>query len=290
MDYIAEGLPSVRVGNCGGEDYGRDLIFGMLRDPKDRLILCLEEIAAAESELASERDRPGWIYLRDFMAKWLSKKGYAIQDRYDNGGQEPAYIDWNWMMGFLRFYLKYREIMQPDYMFSPAARAKLATVLQTDGAFAGEGMRFDHIALPWDKQRAHAFQNISMALSWYELIFAITGWPSPGNPDGLQATVANVTIFALASGETRVLKNGARQIRVRRVAFFIHDGFDFSGDQPLGWWSCEHKSFRHELFGGTLLTNADFRRFREHTGYGCDFRIMTRPELVWEGDLLYDVH
>lgn len=35
QDELAEGFATVRVGNCGGEEYGRELIFGMLTSPQD---------------------------------------------------------------------------------------------------------------------------------------------------------------------------------------------------------------------------------------------------------------
>lgn len=286
LDHVIEGVPSVRVGNCGGDEYGREMAFSMLTEPSARLILCMEEIAAAEVELASERDRQGWAYLQVFMPKWLDKKAYVIEGKYDNGGQEPSFVDWHWMMGFKRFYLAYLEMMRIDYIFSPVAQAKLSSILAADGAFSGDGTSFNHIDMDWSQQRIHAFQSKPMGLRVWELILALAGNPTPLTPDGLQATVANVVILALASGETRKTPTGEWEVCISRVALFIHDGFEFSGDQPLGWWDCKNKQF--SVLFGTEVTNQDFRRFREQTGYGCDFRIMSRPEVVWNGNFRYN--
>lgn len=246
----------------------------------------MEAIARSEAARASERDQPGWLCLADGISQWISKKGYIIQDKYDNGAQNPVFLEWDWLMQFKRFREQYVVIIQPEYLFSPAAQKTLASVLEKDGAFAGEGGAFDHISLPWDKQRIHAYQNRSLTMKEVDLPFAMVGGLSPLTPDGLLAAVANVTIFAIAAGKTFVTPQRVRQVCIHRVAFFIHDGFEFEGDQPLGWWNCENLQF--SALTGTKLTNRDFRNFRERTGYGCDFRIMSHPQVVWEGKYCYD--
>lgn len=267
---VADGCPRVRIGN-GGD---RDALFRSLTDSKDKLILCLSEIALAEHARANERDRPGWDLLQEAMEKWLSKPGYCIRDKFDNGGQEPSMVEWDWLMQYVRFQDGAGEIMQRSYLFSQAARQSLARILEKTNAFDvpydGKYHSFDHTDLPLDKLRAHAFQGYPLP-NWYP------AWMSGIKPDGL-VVLAKLTIYAVAKGFIRVNEMGARLVCVESVGLFIHDGWDFSGEQWLGRWNCENKTFSIPPFGISLY-NTDFREFRERTGYGCDFRVMNKPKL-----------
>ena len=71
------------------------------------------------------------------------------------------------------------------------------------------------------------------------------------------------------------------------VFILIHDGYDFSGDQWLGGWEVNTEYPRVKATG-TQMWNKDFKSFRERTGYGCDFRIMTKPELANIGEYRYN--
>lgn len=286
QDVLAEGLSSVRIGNCGGEEYGRELILEMLNDPHDKLLMCIEEIAAAEYELANEINRQGLAYLQEFITKWLNKKSYSIQGPHDNGGQDPYFIEWDWLMKYTRFYYNYLKLKEKKYLFSERAKAKLVSLLEADGKFSAKAETFDYINVKWDMLRGYAFQNRSATLKPWQYFIASSWFPTPITPDGLMIAVANVTIFATASGTITYHEYNKKTICIEKVAFFIHDGFEFSGDQTLGWWDCDKKQL--SVFTGYEITNKDFRTFREHTGYGCDFRIMSKPELVWQGEYCYD--
>lgn len=118
-------------------------------------------------------------------------------------------------------------------------------------------------------------------------------------PDGFQASIANTTIYALTSGRTEQLESGEWIVFIEKVAFFIHDAFDFNGDQWLGNWICD-EPYRDDATGETVegmqgfnifafpLTNANFRHFRDETGYGRDFRTLCIPELVLTKEFFYD--
>ncbi len=66
-------------------------------------------------------------------------------------------------------------------------------------------------------------------------------------------------------------------ITVSGVFYRIKDSFDFSGYQPLGAW--KHDVYSPQaptaFFGGNSLTNSSFRDFRDDTGVGTDYKIIT---------------
>jgi hypothetical protein len=273
-----QGEGSVTIGDNGGEEYRREFWKDHLADPKDQLVLCLSEMAAAQAEEVDEINRRGWIYLHEFVEKWLSRKTYVMQDAFDNGGQDPSWVDWDWLKQYARFNRAVNGLLEPGYLFGLMGKRRLAEILEKDGAFAGQGTTFDHLTLTheytWRELRTHAFQSKSMSFSRPEILdpgFAIL-------PDGLYAAIGNVTVYALAQGETKV-ENGKKDIIVRQVGLFIHDGIEFNGEQQLGNWEClaSRKGFS---ITGEELNNRAFRDFRDRTGYGCDFRIMCLPHLV----------
>jgi len=312
---VDQGCSRVNIGNGGGPGFGKKTIFDSLTDPKDKLIMCMPEMAAAESELANDVNRQGWLYLYDLMLKWRSKPAYVTQGEFDTGGQEPYMVEWDWLMEYARFrdavaVLTQRAAYDDDillleeYLFSSRARASLVRILR-DCEDRGckdiwqHGGSFDHSSLRWDKLRKHAFQNKATepvklrSLASEEIL----------KPDGLQASIGKVTAYALAAGEIEIVDN-VRRITVRCVYAFIHDGFDFSDEQWLGNWECSQylKGFHSvdampealaEELGAPLnlpsrLDNKAYRNFRQRTGFGCDFRVMCVPQLAWQGEFRYD--
>jgi uncharacterized Zn-binding protein involved in type VI secretion len=287
---VAQGSPLVRIGNAGGEAFGKraavEGLRSMLQDKlteKDNLLLCIPHIALAEYERANERDKPGWALFHEEIIKWLSKPAYIIDPRnkYDNGGQEPSWVAWDWLMGYERFQKTVTGILKPEYLFGPLARVKLAEILESEGAFASVGQSFDHTVLDWDKLRSYAFQSLPMDS------YKITWLAYPElKPDGL-TVIGQLTLFAAAKGSTQV-NAGKRTICVDAVGLFIHDGFEFAEDQWLGNWDCKSNSFSLSSFINGWVENSDFREFRERTGYGCDFRTMNKPAIYSVDKFCYD--
>ena len=288
---VAKGCPRVCIGNGGGAGYGREMLFASLTDPKDKVILCLAEIALAEHQRADARDKPGWMLLHEALSKWLSGAAYSMRDKYDNGGQKPSWVQWDWLMRYARFRRTVAAMLAPEYLSGPKAHNILETILEKDGAFQapfdGKERPFDHTGLDWAKLRSHAFQSrpiVPLVEGAGKVNYA--EWLAGNKPDGLAAAIAEFVLLAVAKGSTRVDKSGKRTIYVDAVGLFIHDGFDFGGDQELGYWDCEGKAFS---WTGEKLNNRAFRDFRKHTGYGCDFRIMNKPELYTVKRFCYDV-
>ena len=290
---VLEGSATMSIGDQGGEDWGREFAFSLVKNPKDKLVLCLPEMAAAQAELENADNRQGWLYLHDFALKWRSRRAWVMPDDESNGGQEPTFIDWDWLMKYKRFRDAVDELTTEQYLMKPDARKKLTKILEKEGAFAGQGTPFDHTILPWEELKKHAFQEKPIS---YSKMLA----PDMKTPDGLTAAMGGLTVYALAAGETHVDPNGLRWITIRKIGRFIHDGFDFNGEQWLGNWECseEYKGFKSadtimevpfERLGENMglevslpsrLDNRAFREFRKRTGYGCDFRVTCQPNVV----------
>ena len=288
------------------EDTQREQAFAGLTDVYDRLIRCMPEMVANEARRTLEQgnmtDHQGLLYLHEGIMKWLHGKAWAMpDDKYNNGGQEPLWVEWDWLMQYERFRRALAQLLQPDYLFSELAKANLTSFLRMSGAFEGEGKVFDHISLPWRMWRRRAIQGKSMEYSLLDVRDPVA-WKQDRSikPDGLQAAIANTKIYALTAGRTVKLENNSWRVIVEKIACFIHDGFDFIGDQWLGNWICDEPYINEDTgeivtgmkefkISGFMLFNKHFRHFRETTGYGCDFRTMCRPQLVSTEKFSYDI-
>ncbi|MDR0476766.1 MAG: DUF6402 family protein [Desulfobulbaceae bacterium] len=297
---VMEGEASVVIGDQGGEKWGREFAFSLVKNAKDKLVLCLPEMAAAQAERENVDNRQGWIYLHDFVVKWLSKRSYIIPDadKFNLGGQEPTLIEWDWLMTYKRFRDAADELTTEKYLTEANAKKKLTEILENDGTFSEQVTFFDHTVLPkdksgkidWEELRKHAFHGKTVS---HSKMLAPDKKPIP---DGLTAAMGSLTVYALAAGETHVSATGEKRIVIRKIGRFVYDGFDFSGDQWLGNWECseEYKGFKSadaslefpvDLIGKELglssrLDNRAFRNFRNRTGYGFDFRVICLPDVV----------
>ena len=281
---ILQGCPRVKIGNGGGAAFGQSLALDALaglRDnpaltPGERLALCLPEMAAAMAERVDEVNRQGWIYLHEGLMKWFSRPAAVMpDDKFHNGCQEPLMMDWHWLMQYFRFSYAVTTLTMESYLLEWEARQTLTRILENEGAFAGSGMPFDHTILPWHQLRRHAFHGKSVPYGLHMIDPDIQLIP-----DGFSAAIGATVVYALAAGETQVSASGERKVFIRKIGRFIHDGFDFNGDQWLGNWLCEKDRKGFALFTGARLENSDFRALRARTGYGCDFRSICLPDVV----------
>lgn len=224
----------------------------------DELLLCLPDIADAESARVAEPDASGWYMLAHFLRAWFNSP--ATTDKDDR----IRYVSWNWLLQYSRMQGAWNDLADQTLLFSENARAVLAGYLERDGLLSGAGGAFDYTTLSSTDMHARQFQFISV--SEYSSI------------DGLAACVGAFSIYALAKGSVVPVGDGW-EIIVSGVSFYLLDGFDFEEEEQfLGRWDCEGLS--HDMLFGTTVTNADFRDFRTRHSVGGDFYVCALPRVV----------
>ena len=247
--------------------------------PKERLLLCLPEIAAAEAERQDRKeDKQGWLYLREMFLRWFSSRTDTGIQPY---GGSPFWIDWDWVMAYPYAHTRYKVFTNSLYEATPhilnaAARQKLGDILKREGYLRDERTNFDFISTPWE--------------DWERLYHTLISIPRRRKVDGLMAALAGFTLRALAAGYTQPLGGGRWRITVTKVSVFAHDKFNFADDAGLGnflgYWSCkELKGARadplvEKPYNYIGLTNEDFRAFREKRKHGVDFLVLSKAHPV----------
>lgn len=244
---------------------------------KDKLLLCLPDIAAAVAERqTTAEDRQGWLYLREMFLKWFA--GVANEDP-DTGG-EPYWIDWNWFVSFPRGRSVYENFISPPRVAgavcSDAALRQLAEIVCCNVDFGSSSTAtFNFIDTHWSE--------------WERLYHNQAMVPRGSNPDGLYAALAGCNLRVLAKGTATKGVGGQLQITVDAMAVFARDSFNFeeigtggtSIENYLGAWSCELGDYVIITRDPYVeLYNSDFNKFRASHGYGNNFLVLSKPHLV----------
>lgn len=281
---VAKGCPRVRIGNGGGPEYGKLARLRCLRKElaataakEDNIILCLPDIAETEAGKAwASADEKGWLYLRELMLKWLQRPA----KRYPNIAPEPFWVDWDWVVSFVRArdaynaYTLYYRSSEPNNIYNTAARRQIGSYLKRDGKLTARKEPFDYTQGTWRDRVNRSFQYRSVDRGWID--------------DGLQAAIGAFTFRALAKGYAEPNSTGGHAITVTGVSVFMEDRFSFQEGELLGYWNCELKEFiqleefpfYYSLPSTCKLTGSHFLRFQERHNCGNDFLTLTEPHAV----------
>ncbi len=180
------------------------------------------------------------------LAEWLARPAST-----DRASAAPVMVPLAWVLGHSEARSAWDDLAA--HLDNAPAQAALASLLSRRGLLV-DGAAFDFTlgdirALP----DAH-YQSRSVSAM-------------PGTD--LYAALGAFSLRANAAGRV-ALESGALTIHVERVVCYLHDSFEFSGDQILGLLPSLHSEC-------ILLGNDDFRAFRAESGRGGDFYVFTAP-------------
>ena len=287
---VQEGCSRVRIGDGGGPGYGA---FEAVRrelektaTAKDKLLLCLPDIAKAEAERESGIDRQGWLYLRSMFHRWFP--GQASDDAHADC--LPFLVDLGWVMSFSRARQSYGEFtdrnMSSDLynIYNAESRRRIGKFLQEDKKLPEQGTTpFDYTAFnptEYDHKEGRCRQVWHDRSVNFRAVAAQQmpefGFPGVVRPDGLQVALAGFHLGALAKGYAERNANGGHTIHVTGCSVFAYDTFSFERDARYRYWNCEEKGFSYFSWPGwTELTAADLRSFRLRHGKGKNFVVLS---------------
>jgi Family of unknown function (DUF6402) len=107
--------------------------------------------------------------------------------------------------------------------------------------------------------------------------------------DPLLGSLGGFGLYAVPQGSATKRPNGRLVVKVDRVGVYAYDVFEFSGEQELGYWRPPNElsyfdplSPLETVVEGAAIDNTDFRAYRNRTGMGRDFYVMSD---VWGYDV-----
>jgi len=148
---------------------------------------------------------------------------------------------------------------------NPKARAEVVEAIGVRGLFTSE---------------PEAFGDLGRPAEWIDpqhVQFAVVEGPyslAPYLPsdDELGGALGRFSFRVGIEATVTPAGNNQWEIEVTRVGVYLHDTFDFSGDQPLG------------PPGQEYLSNTDYREYRRQTGRGADFEVFSDVRIVSPDD------
>ena len=290
---VKQGCSKVRIGDGGGPGYGSFVSLrrglGAEATAKDRLLLCLPDIAGAEAGRATDADAQGWRYLRSMFYHWFGSPAEAAKPKEKNPTAAPLWVDWDWVMSFWRSRDKYLaftakisdpyDAFFPDHIMNMAAQASLGNILCRPVSGEKKYMRVNE-TVPFDFTLSHWE-------TWKDVYHTLIRVGVQVNPvDGLMAAMGAFTLRALAGGRTEHVSGNRYKVHVEKIAVFVHDVFNFEDELMeyifgFAFWSCEKLAFSERYVDEyTKLNNGDFRDFRRRHNRGGDFLVLSQPRMV----------
>lgn len=272
---VAEGKSFFIIGNGNNEKVlnkaicrRNEAVSRYKRRREDDIFFCLPLIAEhiGNNEFL-EKDRQGWFYLRDMFYKWLC--GEADTDAKAN--PSPFWVDMDWVLSYPLAYDWENKF--PDWVTKQEAINQLSAILAREGYLTKQDCEFDFINTPWQEWEKLYYQRFNVT------------YQDTGLLTGLYACLGSFTFRFLPKGKIEYVGANQYKITIEQVAGFVHDSFNFDGEnQLLGNWSCENKDVSSipGVFDKTYIymDNAKFMDFREHNKLGNDFLVLSKPKLI----------
>lgn len=236
------------------------------------VLLNLPEIARHEALRADNPDvKKAFTILQQCFIRWLANE--------KTGVAKPYWVDFDWATNFTGAQSSMEDLKKNlnNEAASEVLKTKLKKIIQDEvdkGNDANE-MDFDFTKYPPEKWDERSFQSRGIIFySISNILMDIKSSRFKLLPPQYVA-LGNFAIHALPKG--KIIKNGrgGYAARVTDVYFFVKDSFNFDGNQFLGTWDDVNMKALALWPGSKFIGNIDFREFREKTGYGLDFQILS---------------
>jgi len=217
---------------------------------------------------------------------WLSN---SAENDPDQSPPVFGVISMNWILGFSRAKELYDEIFEDGIFSSPVWRKENAltalkgeikrmvedgftTIPQNAGDITSYGGITDTTTIPGTNrprfdQYFHTFRSSSFTLN---NIF--------GSIDDFLATIGALQFRILGKGQLKRVDQEIIEVKIQEIGVYVRDGFEFSGNQFLGYWNPKTNYVGKNVFG-KYIGNKNYREYRERHGKGMDFYNFS--DIIW---------
>lgn len=232
-----------------------------------------------------------WDVAANFQVRWLNNEATIVesplnQDAF-NANPNTSSISIDWILQDSvdtdnRAQEAFDQLTDVDYLFSDAGRDVLAGKLNerledepvgTVIEFGVEGTSAEAL----DSQQTQLSSVVTQPDSPFDLLDLISA-PTAFDLtpiDPLLGALGDFSFYAIPIGEAEKVSNDEIRVTATGVGIYALDIFEFSGFQYLGYWDEPNEASRFPDIGGTPVFNSTYRDYREQTGLGEDFIIVS---------------
>lgn len=284
---VAEGSPTVTIGDGGGAEYAAEtkaalskmLVERSLRaTDADVIIPYLPDIAHAIAGRVTDADnRQGWLYLEKFFRIWLNSAKNQLKTKEDRLKVGTfLYQDdfWDWAVKYSRFYTAYRTLSD-ETLFSPNGLKVLKERLETQFSDVWENGGDFAFSAKDPKDWENCYTN---HVSVFPFGVGVDGIRIEA--DGLFAAFGAHSIKALVDGRVEIKDTPSgtpvRLVTITAIYAYLFDLFTFDGDQDYKYWSKDELDWSLIGTPGYVgLNNEKFREYQEKFNTGMDFVVVS---------------
>lgn len=200
-------------------------------------------------------DRKGWVIGAKLMREWFAGPS---NNKPEKGRPNTKLVTMDWVLSYFRARQALYQMVLDKVWKNDAACGQILQLLDRNGLLVKRNAAFDYIRIPQPKWDAHSI-NYRRVGSLKDPI------------DDLFAALGKFLIKVLVRGEVETGINSGFKLTIHEVGFYVRDSYDFNqGTEPLGCWNLETDYVGGDLTQGKLITNADFREWRNQNGHGED--------------------
>ncbi|WP_152033977.1 DUF6402 family protein [Paracidovorax avenae] len=237
------------------------------------------------TEIPEVMDRKGFNIGAALMRRWFRGSAFLLPDRWKRGygirhmDLPGSYIDsstvsMKWAMQFARTQAVYGDLKSAVLGLSSEKSAKLSwdelyRCLTLDGKIASHETRFGDMA-----------SSLALIDSSHMNARPVSSnrWEKLADPlDDLYCALGAFTLHVSGRGRVIPSKRGVKIIHtvcVEELLFYIRDSYDFSGNQPLGYWGMDGVR-KLPGRGLSMVENRSFNEWRSRKGLGADFLVFS---------------
>jgi hypothetical protein len=206
----------------------------------------------------------GWTQGATFLDRWFLSAA-TIMPAY--GAADTVTVDMDWVLGSSRARAVYDAMISDKIWTNAPTQERLSAVLRRQGRLGRPGRAWFgdiNLGVPLVHKDQINFRYVT----------------SPVSPiDGLSAGLGDFALYVVIAGEHEFISNSKTRIYVHQVRIYVRDSFDFNGTQFLGYWNETTNSVSGlNPFTGAMVTNADFRDWRQKNHMGGDFLICSNMQ------------
>lgn len=219
-----------------------------------------------------------WEVPASFQERWLNGEATVLTPPPDepdfeaNPTSELISLDWilqDTVDTDNRAQKAFNQLIDTDYLFTDGGRDALIDKLIPKLALAPEG---EFISFGVEGTGAAALDDQQTQYIPVE--------PNSRTPiDPLTGALGAFSFYAIPIGEAQQVENEI-EVTVTDVGIYALDIFEFNGRQFLGNWEPPDQVSLNPLRSGTNVFNGTYRDYREQTGLGEDFNIVSTVEEI----------
>lgn len=227
-------------------------------------------------------DKLKWPTAAKVQREWFNN----ISNNYPwEANPRLNFYEFDWALGFARFnkhFIKYfdnwkseksinslkkeiRKMVAEKYVTLPNS----TTPETTFGSFENDNKLVRLIITPDELNNVNTPCNVPLFDKfYYSTLEAYNESKFNAELDDFYGAIANTSIRIIASGVLKFENNKVKVI-VKKIGFYIKDGFDFVGDQGLGNWT--KNNVTTNILVNVKIDNKSYRDYRADTKMGQDF-------------------